>query len=396
MRLRFRAALIVFLFLFFTAGLSWWFSRPPVGGPLHLTPAAFADLPDWSGGDPRPALAAFRRSCAALAARPANTSMGTYAGTAADWREPCRAASQSAPDAAAARAYFEHWFAPLSVGAGELRDGLFTGYYEPQLRASRTRHGRYQTPVYGLPADLVTVDLGAFRDALSGERISGRVQGHRLVPYATRAEIDAEGLETAPMLFFCDDAVAVFFLHIQGSGRVRFDDGTTARVAYAGENGRRYTAIGRTLIAQGALARDEVSLQSIRAWLRAHPGPARAVMENDASFIFFRESPVGDPALGSPGAENVALTPGASIAVDARIHPLGAPFFVATDLPDSGKRLRRLFVAQDIGGAIRGPVRADIFWGFGAGAELLAGRMKQTGRLFVLLPKPVAARLAQR
>ncbi len=394
MRRRSLAALVIFLFLLFATSLSWWLTRAPIAGPLRLARTTFADLPDWSDGDPRAALAAFQRSCAALTAQPAAKSIGTYAGTVADWRAPCRAAAQSPPDAAAARKFFEHWFTPLTVSAGAVKDGLFTGYYEPQLQASRHRHGRYQTPVYGLPADLVSVDLGAFRPALAGEHIAGRIMGHRLVPYATRGEIDAKGLG-APPLFYGDDPVAVFFLHIQGSGRVVFDDGTTARVAYAGENGQPYTAIGRTLIAQGALARGQVSLQTIRAWLVAHPDKARAVMESDASFVFFKEAPLGDPALGSPGAETVVLTPGASIAVDPRIHPLGVPFFVATTMPDSGKPLRRLFVAQDIGGAIRGPLRADLFWGFGSEAEAIAGAMKQSGRLAVLLPKPVAARLAQ-
>jgi membrane-bound lytic murein transglycosylase A len=274
------------------------------------------------------------------------------------------------------------------VSAGEVKDGLFTGYYEPELHASRIRQGRYQTPVYGFPSDLVNVDLGAFRESLAGEHIAGRVVGRRLVPYDTRAQIDANGLLTAPVLFYADDPVSVFFLHIQGSGRVVFDDATVARVAYASANGRTYTAIGRTLIARGALERGKVSLQTIRAWLRAHPDRARAVMESDASFVFFKETPLGDPALGSPGAEQVALIPGASIAVDSRLHPLGAPFYIATTTPD-GKPLDALYVAQDIGGAIKGPVRSDIFFGFGNHAETLAGEMKQRGRMFVLVPKSV-------
>jgi len=287
-----------------------------------------------------------------------------------------------------ARQFFERDFAPYSVSAGEVRDGLFTGYYEPQLHGSRSQHGAYHTPVYGLPLDLVTVDLGAFRDNLSGEHIAGRVTDHKLVPYDTRANIDTNGLRTAPVMFYADDPVAVFFLHIQGSGRVVFDDGTVARVAYAGTNGRPYTAIGRTLIAQGELERGKVSLQSIRAWLKSHPERARAIIESDASFVFFKETPLGDPALGSPGAEEVPLTPGASIAVDAKIHPLGVPFFIATTTPD-GKPLNLLAVAQDVGGAIRGVVRSDIFFGFGNHAETLAGEMKQSGRMYVLIPKSV-------
>ena len=159
-------------------------------------------------------------------------------------------------------------------------------------------------------------------------------------------------------------------------------------MAYAGVNGQPYTAIGRTLIAQGALERGKVSLQTIRAWLLAHPDRARAIMESDASFVFFNETPLGDPALGSPGAGEVPLTPGASIAVDPRLHPLGIPFFIATTTPQ-GKPLNALTIAQDIGGAIRGPVRSDIFFGFGNHAETLAGEMKQSGRMYVLIPKSV-------
>ncbi len=228
---------------------------------------------------------------------------------AGDWHASCHAASVNPASAREARDWFEQWFAPLTVSAGNKKDGLFTGYYEPQLHVSRTRHGRYQTPVYGLPDDLVSVDLGAFRDTLKGERIAGRVEGHTLVPYVTRAEIDRQGLTSSRILFYGDDPVAVFFLHIQGSGRVLFDDRSVSRVAYAGQNGQPYTAIGKTLIAMGALKRENVSLQTISAWLHVHPEKARAVMESDASYIFFKETPLGDPALGSPGtAERAADT----------------------------------------------------------------------------------------
>jgi len=385
---RYPAILFLFVIVPVAAGLVWWLTRPPVTGPLKLTQAAFADLPGWKSSDMRGALAAFRRSCGVLLSKPLSARLGSYAGTVADWRAPCRDALAAGSLADDARQFFEQDFTPYAVSAGEVRDGLFTGYYEPQLRGSRSRHGSYQTPVYGLPLDLVTVDLGAFRNTLSGEHIAGRVIGHKLVPFDTRAEIEAKGLKTAPVLFYADDPVAVFFLHIQGSGRIVFDDGTAARVAYAGTNGRPYTAIGRTLIAQGELERGKVSLQTIRAWLKSHPGRARAIMESDASFVFFKETPLGDPALGSPGAEEVPLTPSASVAIDSKIHPLGVPAFVATTTPD-GKPLNLLAVAQDIGGAIGGAVRADIFFGFGNRAETLAGEMKQSGRMYVLIPKSV-------
>ena len=276
------------------------------------------------------------------------------------------------------------------------------GFVYRLLRAGIARepqeYRRVLDTIYGEPDDLVTVDLGLFKNALRGEQIAGRIDGHRLVPYATRAEIDTNGLPHRPLLY-ADDPIAVFFLHIQGSGRVRLPDGSFLRLAFAGLNGRAYTPIGRTLIAQGALDRQHISLQTIRAWLLAHPDQARGVMESDEFFVFFREAPLGDPALGSPGSEGAALTPGASLAVDQHLHALGAPFYVVATSPDPDatnpdRQLDRLFVAQDTGGAIKGPVRGDVFWGFGASAESIAGRMKSQGRLFVLLPKRLATLLA--
>jgi membrane-bound lytic murein transglycosylase A len=343
----------------------------PEPAPLRLTRVGFGDLPDWNPAMQAPALAAFRKSCAVLAAKPDSAPMGLYAGTAGDWRGAC------------AQADFEKDFTPFAVSAGSDGNGLFTGYYEARIRASRTRHGAFQTPVYGLPSDLVRVDLGSFIPRLKGEHVSGKVSGHALVPYADRAAINARGVPTAPVLFYTDDAVAFFFLQIQGSGRVAFDNGDTARIAYAGENGQPYTAIGRTLIAEGALSRENVSLQTIRDWLLAHPDQARRVMETNKSFIFFRQ------AEGA-GAQGTALTPLGSLAVDLRLHALGVPFYVAADGPDP---VHALMVAQDTGGAIRGAVRGDIFFGFGADAERRAGAMKAPGRLFVLLPNAVAAKI---
>jgi membrane-bound lytic murein transglycosylase A len=392
-RLRLLAALFLgFLGLAFAAGWLWWVLRAPVSGPLRLTKISFAELPGWRQGDPRAALSAFARSCTAMARQDATAAMD-YAGNVADWRAPCRAAQSADRDRA--RAFFEYWFVPIQISAGDVRDGLFTGYYEPELFASRSRHGAFQTEVYGVPDDLVSVDLGAFRPKLRGERIAGKVEKGRLVPYATRAQIDAKGLAQAHTLFYASDPVAVFFLHIQGSGRVHFDDGSRARVTYAAQNGQIYTAIGQTLKLRSALKPGNISMQNIDAWLRANPSAARQVMETNASYVFFKEEPVGDPRLGAEGAEGVALTPGASLAVDARLHPLGVPFFVSITLPDA-KQLQALFVAQDIGGAIRGPVRGDIFFGFGQEVEKLAGAMNHAGRLYALLPKSVAARLAAR
>jgi membrane-bound lytic murein transglycosylase A len=355
---------------------------PPTAEPLlRLTRADFASLPDWRAARLEGALASFQRGCAVLAQKPDATPMGGagYAGTVADWRAPCAAAQGDA------RGFFEQNFTPYKV-AGE---ALFTGYYEPEIRGRRTQGGAFQTPVYGLPDDLVRADLGLFNPKLKGEHISGRLDGHRLAPYATRAEIHAKA-PPARLLFYTDDPIAFFFLQIQGSGRVVFDDGSSRRIAYAGENGQPYTAIGRTLIAEGALTREQVSLQSIRAWLIAHPDRAQSVMDTNKSYIFFQEKSLGDPALGSSGTLGAALTPLASIAVDARLHALGAPFYLAADGSDP---VQGLLIAEDTGGAIRGPARADIFFGFGPDAERRAGLMKAPGKFYLLLPKPLAERL---
>jgi membrane-bound lytic murein transglycosylase A len=381
---------ILFLFILFCIGVAAWFSLPHRAiqtRKLALTPVSLTGLPGWSSSDSRAALAAFRRSCGAISKLPASTGLGAYAGHAGDWFSVCRTAF--AANENAARSFFERHFQAFQVGG----DALVTGYYEPLLHGSRTRHGVFQTPVYAPPRDLVSVDLGAFRSEWKGERIAGTISGQRLVPYATRAEID-EYPPPASVLFYGDDPVAVFFLHIQGSGRVALDDGATVRVAYAAQNGRPYSAIGGRLIHLGVLTRETLSMQSIRAWLKENSSAARQVMETNQSYVFFKEGPVGDASLGSAGTEGVALTPGASIAIDPKFHALGVPMFVATRMPN-GQMLQSLFVAQDTGGAIRGPARIDIFFGFGAHAEALAGRMQAAGRLYVVLPNQLAQGVAQ-
>ena len=356
----------------------------PQPSGMRLTRADFASLPQWNSADTSAALASFQRSCTVLMLKSDSDAMGGagYAGTVADWRPVCAAATSGG-----GRDFFARNFTPYAIGTG---DGLFTGYYEPQIRGSRRRTPQFQTAVYGLPSDLVRVDLGQFIAKFQGERIAGKLQGQNLVPYADRAEINAKGVPTAKLLFYTDDPVALFFLQIQGSGRVRFDDGSTMRLAYAGTNGQPYTAIGRNLIADGSLSREEVSLQTIRAWLKSHPDRARAVMEANRSYVFFAEAPLDDGGLGPKGSLSANLTPMASVAVDPRLHALGAPFYVAADGSDP---VHVLAVAQDIGGAIRGPVRADIFFGFGDAAEMRAGAMKGTGALYVLLPNALAAKI---
>jgi membrane-bound lytic murein transglycosylase A len=364
---------------------------PPTG--MQLTQAGFGDLAGWRDGDARAALTAFKRSCAALLARGDAAAMGgaQYAGTVGDWRPACEAAA----NAGDARGFFETNFVPYRVTQGA-RPALFTGYYEPEVHGSRTSHGAYRTPLYGVPSDLVSVDLGLFRDTYKGQRLAGRVVMNRLVPYPARADIVRAGLPQAAPLFYLDNAVDAFFLEIQGSGRVVLDDGSVVRAVFAGQNGQPYTAIGAVLVARGAMTREEVSAQSIRAWLAAHPMEADGLMNANASYVFFAERPIGDASLGAAGTQGVALTPEASLAVDTQIHALGVPVFLETVAPDANGAERsfdRLLVMQDTGGAIRGPLRGDVYWGFGAMPGAIAGRMRSEGRMNVLLPKAVAARL---
>jgi membrane-bound lytic murein transglycosylase A len=363
-----------------------------------LTRTGFEQLVGWITGSQATALIAFQRSCARIRAMSPETQMrgAGYGGAAEDWLPACARAEAVPVSEESARAFFESAFTPYRVMSGQSAEGMFTGYYEPELQGSRTQHGQYQTPLYGLPRDLVSIDLGLFRENFAGERISGRLEGNRLVPYATRAEIAREGLATAEALVFIDNPADAFFLQIQGSGRVSLDDGTVVRAAYAGQNGHPYTAIGAVLIRRGELTRETVSMQSIRAWLDAHPGEAQALFDENASYVFFSLQPLDDPALGAVGTQGAPLTAEASLAVDASQHPLGAPVWLETTypVPEAAEApFQRLLIAQDTGGAINGAVRGDVYWGVGARAGEIAGRMRSTGSLTVLVPNEIAVRL---
>jgi len=363
----------------------------PKGGPepVYLQAKDFKDLPGWNNDAAKEALGPFGKSCAkALTKKPdADFGAGGYAGQAAAWQDACRALPPDTASDADARKYFEDNFTPYELSGKDGSEGLFTGYYEPLLHGSSTQHASYLIPLYARPTDMVSVDLSDFKPDLKGS-ITGRVtQGKdsaKLVPYYTRAEIENGAIATSDKIVWVDNAVDAFFLHIQGSGVVQMDDGRTLQVGYAAQNGQPYVAIGRELVKRGELQKPDVSMQAIRKWLDAHPAEAPAVMDLNASYVFFRVL----TADGALGAEGVALTPGRSLAVDNHKIPYGAPLWLDTQDPD-GKSLQRLMVAQDTGGAITGAVRGDFFWGPGPDAADKAGRMQSRGHAFILLPKSV-------
>ncbi len=355
----------------------------------------FGDLLGWRADQVSQARPAIEASCGVLLRQLDRMPVGPegMAGTVADWRPACAAIPRSSAADETMRKFVESSFQAFAVDAADGSEGLFTGYYEPELAASRTPDLGFSVPLYGRPSDLVTVDLGQFRADLAGESLAGRVVAGRLEPHATRAEIEGGALSGQRLeLFWLADLVDAFFLHVQGSGRLRLAEGGAVRVGYATSNGQAYTSIGRLLIERGALTRETATLQAVRDWLRAHPAEARPLMQQNARYVFFKEID-GD---GPVGADGVSLTPGRSLAIDATLLPLGARFWLDTTYPagtpEAGQPLQRLVVAQDIGAAIKGAVRGDLFWGTGDPALRYAGPMKQKGRYFLLLPNAVAER----
>ncbi|MHA1109134.1 MAG: murein transglycosylase A [Alphaproteobacteria bacterium] len=346
----------------------------PAPDRLVLIPAEFSELSGWSAGAQAGTAAALRRSCESLSRLPdsrpvGHSSIGARAGA---WRGPCRALGAVArTDHSALRGYFERWFAPYRVASARSGEtGLFTGYFEPGLRGARQRTRRFNVPLYRRPPELAPRSGGGVM-----QRIASRSE-------IADGALAGRGLE----LVWVDSVVDAFFLHVQGSGRVRLPDGAIMRVGFAGRNGHPYRSIGKELINRGAVSAEDVTMQSIRAWLLANPLEAKSVMAVNASYVFFREI-AGDGPIGSQG---VALISGRSLAVDRRYLPLGAPIWLETTDPLGDNRpLRRLMVAQDTGSAIKGIVRGDVFWGHGAQAALRAGRMKQSGRYFLLLPRTI-------
>lgn len=351
-------------------------AQPPAApSATAFVPGTFADLPGWARDDLRAAWPAFQSSCSVIGKR-------------AEWKEACSIArTVNANDEGAVRLFFETFLQPHRVMAPDGSDsGLVTGYYEPLLRGARKQGGPYQTPLYKVPDDMLTIDLAGVYPELKGKRLRGRLQGRKVVPYASREEIARSGLGGKELLWV-DDSVEAFFLEVQGSGRVQLDTGETVRVAYADQNGHPYKSIGKWLIEQGELTSEQASAQGIKAWIAGHPTRRQELLNVNPSYVFFKEEKLPDPSVGPKGSLGVPLTPQRSVAVDTTQIPSGVPLYLATTQPASEIPLQRLVMAQDTGGAIRGAIRVDFFFGFGTEAAENAGRMKQRGQVWVLLPR---------
>ena len=340
-----------------------------------LKPADWQELDAITKDDVTKAWPAWQLGCSALKAKPL-------------WQSVCNEADKlNNPSKTAIVDYFKKNFAVYrTTNLDGSNTGLITGYYEPAIKGSRNKTDKYRFPLYSRPDDLITVELASLFPELANKRVRGRVVGTKLIPYYNRSEIEAENSPLQGREFvWVDDQIDLFFLQIQGSGMVHLDNGEKMHVGYADQNGQSYQSIGRLLIDKGELTADKASMQGIKDWARNNPGKLRELLNANPSYVFFRELPAGLP--GPLGALGVPILAERAVAIDPRFVPLGAPIFLSTNLPNSNKPLNRLMMAQDTGGAIKGGVRADFFWGAGADAGKSAGSMKQEGRIWVLLPK---------
>ncbi|MEJ7670711.1 MAG: MltA domain-containing protein [Casimicrobiaceae bacterium] len=361
-------------------------ARDPAPRAL-FAPVTWTDLPGWNTDALEAAWPALRIGCRALLTERERIKV---------WQAPCMATEAvNASERSAVRAFFEQHFSPYRISdADGHATGLVTAYFEPVLAGSRVRSATFNVPLYAPPDDLLTVDLAELHPELKDKRVRGRVEGTKVVPYWPRRDIERGAAPLAgKALVYVSDPVEAFFLEIQGSGRVSLAGESVIRLNYADQNGHPYRSIGRVLIDGGELPRERASLQGIIGWAKTNPERLRALLDENPSYVFFREVPPPAPGSlealidGPIGTLGVPVLAGRTIAIDRSVIPLGAPIFLATTMPLSNTPLQRLVLAQDTGGAIRGAVRADFFWGTGAQAGREAGRMRQEGRMWLLWPK---------
>jgi membrane-bound lytic murein transglycosylase A len=357
-----------------------------------LTRIDLASLDGWQNHDHEEARQVLRRSCREMLEQGAGFRRPVrFGGSPSSWRSACLAAFESGD----ARSYFERFFRAFRVHDHGRPEGLFTGYYEPEVDGSRTRSAAFHVPVYRRPKDLVSFHQGA--EAASGLAY-GRLVDGKPAPYFTRRDIEegalaGQGLE----IVWLRDWADAFFIQIQGSGRVRLAEGGTLRLSYAAKSGHPYTGIGGLLVQRGVLPEHDMSMQAIRRWMAENPRQARELMWENKSFVFFREVDLEDRSLGALGAQHVQLTPRRSLAVDRSLWMFGTPVWLDTRAPSgTGAAMmpfRQLLVAQDTGSAIKGLARGDVYWGFGDEAAHIAGPMKSPGQMTVFLPVDVAQEL---
>ena len=366
-------------------------SAAPDASTLTLRAINYPDIPGWNGDNHATVLPTLIRSCEKIEAKDPSAMLGSdlRMGRVEDWAEICADARKIRPgNMVEAKYFFESRFIAYRVGESHDSTGLFTGYYEPELNGRWAPQEGFQTPIYARPKDIISINLGDFRSTYVGSRLVGRMEGNTVIPYYSRAEINDGALKGRELeILWVDSPVDAFFLHIQGSGRIRLQDGSHVRVGYAGRNGHEYKSIGRVLVDRNVMPLPDVTAPAIRDWLATNPDSADELMNQNRSFVFFRVIE-GD---GPIGAQGIPLTPGRSLAVDRAFLPVGVPIWLDTTGPlDEKQPLQRLLVAQDTGSAIKGAVRGDVFWGFGNDAARRAGLMKQRGSYFVLLPRSAA------
>ncbi|RUR19292.1 hypothetical protein ELY21_05280 [Legionella sp. km535] len=372
----------------------WWLESPKPA----FRQVNFNQLPGWEAAEFKKSLTAFQTSCRAFIKQDPERVVGTNQIDlqAKDWQPACQAALKLNPvSEKSAKLFFQKWFSPVEFYDGEPVKGLFTGYYMPLLKGSYKKSDEFSVPLYELPSNLMTIDLGLFISHMKNRKLVGRISGNKMVPFYTREEINKGAIkDTAKVLLWIQSPIDRLFLEIQGSGIVELEDGSRVFVGYDGQNGAPYTAIAGVLIKKGIMTKHNASMQAIKRYLEAHPKEMDKILNKNKSFVFFRKLSL-DGALGSQG---VALTPGYSLAIDREWIPMGAPLWLSTTRPDSkdpnvNKPMQRLMIAQDTGGAIRGKVRGDVFWGGGEKATLIAGHMKNEGHYWLLLPRHAVSRI---
>lgn len=378
-------------FIILSVILVGWFlwTLPPA--KLGIRTSTFSHLPGWADADTKKSMLTFQVSCKVFLRQDPKKSVGSdyFDLNAEDWYPTCKEAMMLQPlSSQNTKQFFEKWFIPVEFIEKKPVEGLFTGYYMPLLKGSLKRTKEYNVPLYDVPSNLLTINLGLFANDLKNRNIVGRISGSRIIPFYTRAEINQGAIENkAPVVAWVDSLVDRSFLEIEGSGLIQLKNGKQIAVGYSGQNGAAYTALAKVLIDKGVMTRDNASMQHIRSYLESHPNEVNSVLNANKSFVFFQKlkQSVAIGTLGTP------LTPGYSLAIDRKWIPLGIPLWLNTTRPDNQsdeqKTLKRLMIAQDTGGAIRGMVRGDVYWGAGEKATSIAGKMKNFGNYWILIPK---------